>query len=99
MPNHYIGDLLHTIGMSGLSRVRTELLPLAIVLTLAPHPVQMHRCTASLRAIATFAIFRPRRIARWKRRTQPRNTYSLAGLLYSERRLISSSTRTESGGQ
>ena len=21
MPNHYIGDLLHTIGMSGLSRV------------------------------------------------------------------------------
>ncbi|MFZ1167993.1 MAG: hypothetical protein WAO04_12440 [Candidatus Sulfotelmatobacter sp.] len=23
MPNHYIGDLLHTIGMFGLSRVRT----------------------------------------------------------------------------
>ena len=26
MPNHYIGDLLPTIAMSGLSRVRTELL-------------------------------------------------------------------------
>ena len=38
MPNHYIGDLLHTIGISGLSRVRTELLPLAIVPALAPHP-------------------------------------------------------------
>ena len=24
MPNHYVGDLLHTMGMSGLSRVRTE---------------------------------------------------------------------------
>ena len=43
MPNHYIGDLLHTIGMSGLSRVRTELLCPAIVAALAPHPVQMHR--------------------------------------------------------
>ena len=43
MPNHYIGDLLHTIGISGLSRVRTELLPLAVVAALAPHPVQMHR--------------------------------------------------------
>src|SRR5215475_12847325 len=43
MPNHYVGDGLHTIGMSGLSRVRTELLPGAIVATLAPHPVQMHR--------------------------------------------------------
>jgi len=42
MPNHYIGDLLHTIGISGLSRVRTELLPWAVVAALAPHPVQMH---------------------------------------------------------
>jgi hypothetical protein len=31
MRNHYIGDLLHTIGISGLSRVRTELLHLAII--------------------------------------------------------------------
>jgi hypothetical protein len=43
MPNHYVGDLLHTMGMSGLSRVRTELVPLAIVQPLTPHPVQMHR--------------------------------------------------------
>src|SRR4029077_9992912 len=43
MPNHYIGDLLHTIGISGRSRVRTELLQLAVVVFLAPHPVQMHR--------------------------------------------------------
>ncbi len=43
MPNHYIGDLLHTIAISGLSRVRTELLQLAVVAALTPHPVQMHR--------------------------------------------------------
>src|SRR3954447_22953388 len=43
MPNHYIGDLLHTIAMSGLSRVRTELLLMAVVATLAPHPLQVHR--------------------------------------------------------
>ena len=42
MLNHYVGDLRHTIGMSGLSRVRTELLRLAVVRTLTPHPVQMH---------------------------------------------------------
>jgi hypothetical protein len=29
--------------MSGLSRVRTELLRLAVVAALTPHPVQMHR--------------------------------------------------------
>jgi hypothetical protein len=43
MPNHYVGDLLHTIEISGFSRVRTELLPWAVVAALAPHPVQMHR--------------------------------------------------------
>src|SRR5579864_45748 len=42
MPNHYVGDGLHTIGMSGLSRVRTELLRLAVIEALTPHPVQMH---------------------------------------------------------
>jgi hypothetical protein len=46
MPNHYIGDLLHTIGISGLSRVRTELSPLATVVALAPHPIRMHRLFA-----------------------------------------------------
>src|SRR5579864_6698153 len=43
MPNHYVGDLLNTIGMSGLSRVRTELVHLAVIQPLTPHPVQMHR--------------------------------------------------------
>src|SRR5579872_4492898 len=42
MPNHYVGDGLHTIAISGLSRVRTELGRLAVVAALAPHPVQMH---------------------------------------------------------
>lgn len=30
----------------------------------------------------------PKRARSWKRRTQPRKTYSLSGLLYSERRLL-----------
>jgi len=34
MPNHYAGDLLHTIAMSGLSRVRTELFALLVIPTL-----------------------------------------------------------------
>src|ERR1017187_6743534 len=43
MPNHYVGDLLHTMGMSGLSRVRTELFHLFVVPFLAPHPVHANR--------------------------------------------------------
>src|SRR5215471_9018297 len=39
-PNQLLGDLLHTIAMSGLSHVRTELLPLLVIPPLAPHPVQ-----------------------------------------------------------
>ena len=42
MPNHYVGDLQLTIGISGLSRVRTELWRLAVLATLTPQPVQMH---------------------------------------------------------
>src|ERR1700740_3152130 len=34
---------MHTIGISGLSRVRPELLRLAVIEALTPHPVQMHR--------------------------------------------------------
>ena len=41
MPNHYGGDLLHTMAMSGLSRVRTELLHFVVVPAAAPHPVQL----------------------------------------------------------
>src|SRR5215813_2067826 len=39
-PNQLLGDLPHTIAISGLSHVRTELLPLLVVPSLAPHPVQ-----------------------------------------------------------
>ncbi len=49
MPNHYAGDLLHTMAISGLSRVRTELFKLTVVPTLTPHPVQMHRQLAGHR--------------------------------------------------
>src|SRR3954467_13082256 len=43
VPNHYAGDLLHTMAISELSRVRTELFKLSVVQSLAPHPVQVHR--------------------------------------------------------
>ena len=43
MPNHYVGDLLLTMAISGHSRVRTELFKLTVIPALAPHPVQMHR--------------------------------------------------------
>jgi len=36
MPNHYDGDLLHTIEISGLSHVRTELLQLLVIPLLTP---------------------------------------------------------------
>ena len=42
IPNHYVGDLLATTAISGLSRVRTELFQVCVVAPLAPHPVQMH---------------------------------------------------------
>ena len=43
MPNHYGGDLVHTMGISGLSRVRTELLHFGVVPAAPPHPVQLDR--------------------------------------------------------
>jgi hypothetical protein len=43
MPNHYAGDLLHTMEISGLSRVRTKLFKRTVIPTLAPHPVQVNR--------------------------------------------------------
>jgi hypothetical protein len=42
-PNQFLGVGLHTIAMSGLSRVRTELAPLRIIPSLAHHPVQTNR--------------------------------------------------------
>jgi len=61
MPNQLLGVQLHTMAISGLSRVRTELFQL-----LVSHPLRhiQYKRTASLRAMATLAIFRPRRIVR-----------------------------------
>ena len=39
----YAGDLLHTMAISGRSRVRTELFELTVVPALAPHLVQANR--------------------------------------------------------
>src|SRR6516225_7849052 len=39
-PTQYLGVLLHTMAISGLSCVRTELDPLLIIPFLAHHPVQ-----------------------------------------------------------
>ena len=39
-PNQLLGVGLHTMAISGLSRVRTELSQLLIIPSLAPHPVQ-----------------------------------------------------------
>jgi len=47
MPNHFSGDLLHTLAISGLSRVRTELFQLFVVPSLAPHPVKSNGELAS----------------------------------------------------
>ena len=55
MPNHYGGDLLHTMGISGLSRVRTELLHLSIVPAAPPHPVQLDGQLAGHRYFRDFA--------------------------------------------
>src|ERR1700756_5933595 len=54
MPNHYAGDLLHTMAISGLSRVRTELFKLTVVQSLTPHPVQVNRQLAGHRDLRDF---------------------------------------------
>ena len=43
IPNQLLGDRLHTIAISGLSRVRTELFQLLVIPSLAPHPVHANR--------------------------------------------------------
>jgi len=42
-PNQLLGVGLHTIAMSGLSRVRTELSNLLVIPSLAPHPEHLNR--------------------------------------------------------
>src|SRR5690349_17531003 len=41
-PNQLLDVRTNTIAWSGLSHVRTELLPLLVIPFLAPHPVQVH---------------------------------------------------------
>src|SRR5580692_12875027 len=43
IPNQLLGDRLHTIAISGLSRVRTELAPLRVIPSLTPHQIQPNR--------------------------------------------------------
>src|SRR5450432_928242 len=43
IPNQFLGVLPHTIAISGLSRVRTELAQLLVIPSLAHHPVQTNR--------------------------------------------------------
>src|ERR1019366_2634850 len=43
IPNQFLGVLPHTIAISGLSRVRTELRHLLVIPSLAPHPVHANR--------------------------------------------------------
>src|SRR5712692_3143726 len=40
IPNQLLGDRLHTMAISGLSRVRTELFQLLVIPSLTPHPIQ-----------------------------------------------------------
>jgi hypothetical protein len=56
IPNHFSGDLLHTLAISGLSRVRTELFPLLVVPSLAPHPVQTNPVPLDERVRSLFAL-------------------------------------------
>src|SRR3954447_13776689 len=42
IPNQYLGVLLHTMAISGLSRVRTELFQLLVIPFLTHHPEQVN---------------------------------------------------------
>src|SRR5580704_11061233 len=53
-PNQFLGVLLHTIAISGLSRVRTELDPLRVIPFLTPHPIQPNRQLAGHRNLGGF---------------------------------------------
>ena len=48
IPNHYGGDLLHPMAMSGLSRVRTELFHLLVIQSLKPRDAELQKCTVVL---------------------------------------------------
>ena len=48
----------HTIAISGLSRVRTELAPLLVIPAMTPHPVQTNRQPAGHRHLGGLASAR-----------------------------------------
>ncbi len=48
-PIDLLGVRLHTNACSGLARVRTELVPLLVIPSLAPHPVEANRQPAGHR--------------------------------------------------
>src|ERR1022692_2012529 len=43
IPNQLLGVLLHTMAISGLSRVRTELAQLLVIPSLPHHPIEANR--------------------------------------------------------
>jgi hypothetical protein len=58
-PNQYLGVRLHTMAMSGLSHVRTELFQLLVIPLLAHHPEQLHGQASShgnLRNLASASL-------------------------------------------
>ena len=79
MPNHYVGDLLLTMEISGRSRVRTELFELTVIPPPAPHPVQMYRQLSRhryLRDLASAAQGKMEKLAAPLRRTAHRDLRS-----------------------
>ncbi len=56
MPNQVGGDLLHTMDVTRLSRVRTELQMRLIVITLPPHPVEADGQFAGHRHLGDAAV-------------------------------------------
>ena len=53
-PNQLLGVRRHTMAISGLSRVRTELFQLLVIPPLVPHPVQTNRQSAGHRDLGGF---------------------------------------------
>src|SRR5262252_920490 len=60
--NQLLDVLLHTMAMSGLFHVRTELHDLLVIPFLAHHPKQTN---CYFLAMAPLAILQPRRIVKW----------------------------------
>jgi hypothetical protein len=80
IPNHYAGELLHTMAISGLSRVRTELSELTVVPALTPHPLQEVLIMAVMNLLTgaeTACQTRKSAVAEIKRRPSVQLKYSI----------------------